>query len=65
MGTITETASRFVRRVVSGIGGLLPSPPPTGPPPPDVDGHRGAGEEDAETAFDVTLLGKDGHGGTR
>ncbi len=57
--------TRLLHRIATGIGDLLPSPPPADPPPPDIDGRHDAGEADDLTAFEVELQAKGGHGGTR
>jgi hypothetical protein len=54
---------RAIRRVVSGVSSLLPSPPPDDAPPPDVDGRRP--DHVDETKVKVGIQQKDGRGGFR
>ncbi len=65
MSGIADAAANLVHRIATGIGDLLPSPPPADPPPPGVDGRHDAGEAEALTAIEVEVKAKGGHGGTR
>ena len=63
MGSIARAASRALRKVVSTLADLLPSPPSHDAAPPDIDGRRPT-EADV-TQIDVDIERKAGRGGYR
>lgn len=57
---LLQSLGRAVRRAVVLVGGLLPSPPSTDAPPPDIDGRRPMSADPTEAS--LRAQARDGRG---